>query len=94
MAVVSASTDATRDLDQIWSFIATDNMDAADVFLDHIWKRCQSYANQPMLGEMRSDLAQQIRCFSVGSYVAFYRPSPVGIDLVRVLHGARDIHRL
>jgi plasmid stabilization system protein ParE len=55
MVVVSASTDATRDLDQIWSFIATDNLDAADRFLDHIWKRCQSYANQPMPGEMRSD---------------------------------------
>ena len=81
MTVVSASADATRDLDQIWTFIATDNLDAADRFLDHAWKLCPSYANQPMLGEMRSEPGQEIRCFSVGSYVAFYRPSASNLSV-------------
>ena len=29
--------------------------------------------------------------FPVGNYILFYREVPDGIDLVRVIHGARDI---
>jgi plasmid stabilization system protein ParE len=29
--------------------------------------------------------------FAIGNYVIFYLPTQDGIDVVRVLHGARDI---
>lgn len=94
MAIVSVSPNATLDLEQIWLFIATDNPIAADRFLDHLGMRCQSYANQPQIGEIRPELGRNIRCFSVGNYVIFYRPVSDGIEVARVLHGARDIQRL
>ena len=32
-----------------------------------------------------------IRSFAVGNYIIFYEALPNGADIVRVLHGARDI---
>ena len=32
-----------------------------------------------------------IRSFAVGNYIIFYEALPNGADIVRVLHGARDV---
>jgi toxin ParE1/3/4 len=32
-----------------------------------------------------------LRSFAVGRYVIFYLTIPAGVQIVRVLHGARDI---
>lgn len=85
---------ARRDLDGIWDYIAQDNPDAADDFIDRLTTRCGSYARQPKLGESRSHVVSGSRAFSVGSYVVYYREVSNGIELIRVLHGARDVGRL
>ena len=36
-------------------------------------------------------MGSDIRSMPVGRYVIFYLPLPSGIEIVRVLHGARDI---
>jgi toxin ParE1/3/4 len=39
--------------------------------------------------------ATEVRYFPIPrykKYLVFYRPTPGGIDVLRVLHGARDIH--
>jgi len=43
------------------------------------------------MGRLRDELADGLRSFPVGRYVIFYRPIPKGIEIVRVLHGARDL---
>jgi toxin ParE1/3/4 len=48
----------------------------------------------PDLGERRDDLAASLRCFAVGGYAIVYRPSGAGIEIVRVVSGARDIEAL
>ena len=45
----------------------------------------------PEVGRQRPDLAPNLRSLPAGNYVIFYRPIPDGIQLIRVLHGARDI---
>jgi toxin ParE1/3/4 len=75
MTEIQKSRAASIDLDNIWSYIATDNPDAADTLLRRIFSRCQSYAYQPRLGESRPDLGREVRCFSVGSYVVYYKTS-------------------
>ena len=45
----------------------------------------------------RADLLEQFVHFPVHgfeNYLIFYLPGPGGIDLIRVLHGARDIDNL
>lgn len=82
---------AERDLDEIWFYIAKDNIDAADRVLRRIQDKCQQYATQPLMGGHREDLGENLRNFVVGSYVIFYRPLADGIEVVRVIHGARDV---
>jgi toxin ParE1/3/4 len=50
-------------------------------------------SRHPLLGRSRTDLHPGLRSFPFGRYVIFYRPLDDGIEVVRVLHGARDIRR-
>jgi toxin ParE1/3/4 len=47
---------AETDLDDIWWYIAQDNPDAADRFLDKIEERCQTLAQFPNIGLSRDEL--------------------------------------
>ena len=84
-------SDAARsDLDEIWSYIAQDNADAADRFIRAIVSRFPAFASMPHMGPQRKDLSPRLRSSPVGNYVIFYRPMKNGVEIVRVLHGARD----
>ena len=43
------------------------------------------------MGRTRNDLATGLRSFPVGNYVILYRPLENGVEVVRVVHGSRDI---
>ena len=94
MPEVLISEQAAEDLAGIWAYIAADNPSAASRTIDRINDHCLSYAHQPELVERRPPLGNDIRCFSVGLYVIYYRKVTNGIEIVRALHGARDINRL
>jgi toxin ParE1/3/4 len=94
MPRVIPSRRAVADLDQLWDYIAERNVDAADRKLALIEERCDLHAAFPETGQARPELGDQVRCFSIGSYVIFYRPAPDGLELLRVLHGARQIEDL
>jgi toxin ParE1/3/4 len=81
---------ARSDLGEIWLHIARDNLDAADKFIHAIVSRFSKLAAMPLIGRQREELSPRLRSFSVSRYVIFYRPVESGIEVVRVLHGARD----
>lgn len=85
------SDDARSDLDDIWSYIARDNADAADIFIRAIVSRFPKLADMPLLGRSREELSPHLRSFPVGRYIIFYRPAQNAIEIVRVIHGARDL---
>jgi toxin ParE1/3/4 len=82
---------ARSDLDEIWFYIAQDNPEAADKFIGTIILRFPKLAAMPSIGRQREELSPRLRSFPVGRYVIFYRPMENGIEVVRVLHGARDL---
>jgi toxin ParE1/3/4 len=82
---------ARTDLDDIWFYIAQDNVEAADKLIDAIVARFPKLAAMPQLGRRREELSPRLRSFPVGRYVIFYRPLENGIEIARVLHGARDL---
>jgi len=51
----------------------------------------QVLSRQPGSGRHREELAAGIQSFPFGRYIIFYRAVTGGIEIVRVLHGARDI---
>ncbi len=82
---------AEEDLIEIWIYIAADNPTAADRLLDQIDTKCQMLANNPELGQARPDIASGLRYFPVGRYLILYRNISEGIEVVRVVHGARHL---
>ena len=82
---------ALQDLAEIWGYIADDSPGRADEFADLIDSKFQTLARQPSMGRVRSELGPGFRSFVVGRYVIFYLPLENGIEIVRVIHGARDI---
>lgn len=85
---------AEVDLEEIWWYIAQNNPKNADNFLDFILEKCLFLAESPYLGKKRDELLKNLRSFPVRNYVIFYFPLKNGIDIVRVMHGSRDIDKV
>lgn len=91
MPQVSLRPLAENDILDIWDYIADDSPAAADNWIDRLDGQFQLLATQPLMGRTRDDLAPGVRSFPFGRYVIFYAPLADGIDVIRVLHGARDL---
>ena len=83
-----------EDLFLIWNYIREDNEAAADRIVRMIDEKFLLLAQHPRLGPARSDLAADLRYFPVGSYLIFYREIADGVEIIRVLHGARNMEAL
>lgn len=82
------------DLVDIASYIAQDNPRAASRFIDRVEQIFKRLAASPGIGRLREELAPNLRSFPVDHYLIFYFPAKTGIEVARVLHGARDIPNL
>jgi len=83
---------ARLDLFEIWNYVADDSIDAADRITERLHEAFQKLAEMPHMGHRREDLADsRHRFWSVFSYVIVYRPDTQPMQIVAILHGARDI---
>ena len=87
------SEEAKIDLTEIWSFIAEDNERAADQLEAEIYKACERLAKRPDIGHSRKDLTDKPALFFLvqTNYLIIYDPSSKPLEILRVLHGARDV---
>ena len=86
---------AKKDLDEIWLYIARDNIEAATRFVDLLTDKFPLLADSPRMGRLREDLQPDLRSFPVKNYLIFYRSlGKTGVAIVRVVHGARDLKSL
>lgn len=85
---------ALQDLDEIWDYIAEDSPEAADHFIDKVEKQCRLLAEFPNIGTRCDNIYPALRFLVVDKYLLFYLPLDDGIEVVRVLHGARDLESL
>jgi toxin ParE1/3/4 len=92
--MVRRSLLAQQDFRNIWHYIAIDNPTAADRLLRRIDSKVELYAANPNMGRPRDKLATGLRSFPVGDFVVFYRIVGDGIELVRIMHGARRMNDL
>ena len=91
MARVTRRPLAAADILDIWDHIAEDSLDQADRWVDKLDEKFKLIAAQPLMGRTRHELAADLRSFPFGRYVIFYAPVDGGIDVVRLLHSARDV---
>ena len=83
--------EAESDLMGIGRYIAQDNPAAAARFVARLRETCMALEANPDMGRARPELLPDLRGFPVGQYVVYYRREDETVEIVRVIHGARDI---
>ncbi len=85
---------AREDLVAIWLHIAEDDPAAADRVLDRLDEAASHLARNPQMGPARDDIRPGLRYLVSGSYLLLYRIADDGIEIVRAVHGRRDLYGL
>lgn len=78
----------------IGDFIAADNPERSMSFIAEIEAKMREAAERPDSFPARQDLHQGLRAARHGRYMIFFTTTPDAVQIVRVLHGARDLSRL
>ena len=85
-------SDALLDLDNIWEYIARDNIDAADRWMEKLFDAFEALVQTPGMGHKREDLTRfPVLFWPVGAYLVIYQAERSPIEIVAVTQGSRDI---
>jgi plasmid stabilization system protein ParE len=86
---------AEADLNEAWEYVAESNLDAADQLREELYTAMQKLADMPGMGRLRLELAdERHRFWIVRPYVIVYRHDTNPLQIIRIIHGARDIENL
>jgi plasmid stabilization system protein ParE len=86
---------AEQDVSDIWDYIADDSIEAADRVLAALEKTMHRLAKNPGIGHLREDLAdRRHRFILVYSYLIIYRHETKPLQVIRILHAARDVQSM
>lgn len=92
---------AARDLDEQAAYLAQEaSLETALRFYDDASATFENLARMPGMGERRESghpRLAELRVWRVEGFekhLIFYQPADDGIEIIRVLHGARDIDRI
>ena len=85
---------AVSDLDNIYEYIAADDLVIVGRLLNRFTELFRKLAAMLGIGRNRPELGEDIRSFPSVNCVIFYRTVEGGIEIMRVLHGARDIEKI
>lgn len=94
MKSLIVSPSARANLREIWDYVAGENIEAADALLESFHEKFELLRATPGAGRQRDDLQEGLCSFPVGRYMIFYRVAEDAVEIVRVLHGARDVNAL
>ena len=89
------SSYALRDLFEIWDYIRKDDPEAADRVEAELLGKCESLARMPGQGHRRPDYTvAPILFFPVYSYLIAYRPGTDPLQILAIVHGAREVQKV
>jgi toxin ParE1/3/4 len=86
--------EAEQDLIEIFLHIEIDNPAAAEKVVRDINAKCEMLSRHPRIGRARPELRADLRSFPYGAYLILYRAIADGIEIVRVVHAARNLDDL
>ena len=95
---------AREDVQELWLYIAHEDIVAADRYIDELDERAQTYATHPQLGRAEPDMVERlertldsalspaitVRSFLPRNHRCYYIPDADGIYILRVLDTRRD----
>lgn len=82
---------AETDLEDIWFYIARDDRRAADRVVIAIDNVCVRFSDVPDAGRLCREIGDGVRQVAWGRYVIYYREIEGGIQVLRILHSARNV---
>jgi toxin ParE1/3/4 len=90
------SAEAERDLDEIWIYLAetSGSYEVTARWVSHLTDSALRLGPNPRIGKIRRDIGEAIRSVTVKNYVIFYRPNEFNIQVLRILHGKRNVEAL
>ncbi len=84
---------AEADIEEIGDYISRQNPGAALRLIETFMRRWNLLALYPLFGAPVEGVGSGIRHVVVGDYVTFYRVDADAVEILRVLHGRRNIER-
>jgi toxin ParE1/3/4 len=94
MLPVIRSELAERDLEAILDYLDERSPRAAERLTAQIEEKCRLLGQFPGMGRARDELAPGLRSVVVEQYILFYRITTDAVQVVRILHGSRDIENI
>ena len=94
MGTLGFTSHARDELLDVWAYIAAQNLPAADRVLDRLEKGCQPLREFPLFGRARPEIAADARSIAVGRWVVLHRLVEGGVQVARIVDGARDLARI
>ncbi len=89
------STDASRDLDEIFFYWAERaSLKVAERLIDGITERFWLLGEHPEAGRPVDEVAAGVKCFPAGKYLIYYRRTRRGIEILHIFHGSREQKRV
>ena len=86
---------ARQDLNDIWDYIASDDIASADRVLEALESAMRELARNSGIGHWREELTdKRHRFFPIYSYLIIYRQDTKPLQVIRVLHAARDVRHI
>jgi len=70
------------------------SVEIADQLAREISSAAHRAGERPLSGRMREEIGRDLRSMRVHPYSIFYRATPSGIEIIRVLHERRNIKTL
>jgi plasmid stabilization system protein ParE len=87
--------EARQQLEAIGDYIAEDSIGAALKVLDALEESFGVLAENPGIGHTREDLTDRpVKFWRVFSYLVIYNPASNPLEIISVVHGARDVGQL
>ena len=88
------SPQARSELEAIGDHIAEDSPTNAERFIERLTARFVALGRNPRIGRARPELRSDLRSFPYGAYLILYRVIDDGVEIVRVVHAARNLDEL
>lgn len=79
---------------QIGETIEADSPSRAASFVRELEEKARSIALNPRIYRLRPDVARDIRLATHASYIILFRLSDTSVEILHIVHGARDLKRL
>jgi toxin ParE1/3/4 len=94
MAQVQRTPQAESDLAEIIEYLQRNNPSAAEQYAKAFAEKGQALSRFPEIGRSRPEIAPELRSTLVKPFVIFYRIKDDVVQILRILHGKRDLRRI